>query len=96
MYHDAPGRDTLDPWMLSTLVVGELYDTYGLVTQRTRQEQMCGKLGKGTCRKQSELWDVGYKHEYPFVRQWEDELHQEVDHGVWWWGQVRIQWSLMS
>ena len=55
MYRDAPGRDTLDPWLLSTHVLGELYDTYGVVTQRKRQEQMCDKLEKGAHKKQSEL-----------------------------------------
>ena len=93
MYCGAPGRNTLDPWLLSTLVLGELHDTYGVVTQRTRKEQMCGKLEKGAHKKQSELWDVGYKHEYPFARQWVDKGHQEVDHVVWWWGQVRIEWN---
>ena len=68
----------------STLVLGELHDTYGVVTQRTRQDQMCLKLEKGAHKKQSELWDVGYKHEYPFARQWVAEGHQEVDHVVWW------------
>ena len=34
----------------------------------------------GAYRKQNELWDVGYKHEYPFARQWEDEGNQEVEH----------------
>ena len=57
---------------------------------------MCRKLEKDTHKKKSELWDVGYKHGYPFARKWEDEGHQEVDHGVWWWGQVRIYWSLVS
>ena len=32
MYRDAPGHDTLDPWLLSTLVLGELHDMYGVVT----------------------------------------------------------------
>ena len=50
MYHVAPGRDTLDPWLLSTQVIGELHDTYGVVTQRTRKEQMCGKLEKALKR----------------------------------------------
>ena len=68
MYRNAPGCDTLDPWLLSTLITGELHDTYGVVTQRTQQEQMCGKLEKGIHKKQSELWDVRYKHEYPFAR----------------------------
>ena len=57
---------------------------------------MCGKLEKGAHKKQSELWDVGYKHEYPFARQWVDEGYQEVDHEVWWWGQVRIEWIRVS
>ena len=85
MYRDALGHDTLDPWLLSTLVLGELHDMYGVVTQRTRQEQMCGKLDKGSHKNQIELWDVGYKYEYTFERQWVDEGHHEVDHVVWWW-----------
>ena len=44
---------------------------------------MCGKLEKGTHKKQSELRHVGYKHEYLFARQWVDEGYQEVDCGVW-------------
>ena len=84
VYRDALGRNTLDPWLLSTPVLGELHDTYGVLTQRTWQEQMCGKLEKGAHKKQSEIWNVGYKHEYPFRRQWIGEGHQEVDHGVWW------------
>ena len=55
MYRDTTGRDTLDPWLLSTLVLEELHDTYRVVTQRTRQEQMYGKLEKGAHKKQSEL-----------------------------------------
>ena len=39
---------------------------------------MYGKLEKASHKKQSELWDVGYKNEYPFARQWVDEGHQEV------------------
>ena len=58
MYGDAPGRYTLDPWLLSTLVLGELHDTYGVVTQRTRQEQMCDNLKKDAHKKQSERWDI--------------------------------------
>ena len=69
MYRVAPGRDNLDPWLLSTQVLGELHNTYVVVTRRTQQEQMCSKLEKGAHKKQSELWDVGYKHEYPFIRQ---------------------------
>ena len=55
MYRNALGHDTLDPWLLSTLVLGELHDMYGVVTQRTRQEKMCSKLEKGAHKKQSEL-----------------------------------------
>ena len=55
MYRVAPGRDTLDPWLLSTQILGELHDTYMVVTQRTRQEQMYDKLEKDAHKKQSEL-----------------------------------------
>ena len=79
MYNDAPGRNTLDPWLLSSLVLGELHDTYGVVTQRTRQEQMCGKLEKGVHR-----WWVQAR--VPFCKAMEDKGHQEVDQGVWWGG----------
>ena len=69
IYLDAPRHDTIDPWLLSTPVLGELHDTYGVVTQRTQQEKMCSKLEKGAHKKHNELWDVGYKHEFPFTRQ---------------------------
>ena len=86
MYRDALGRDTLDPWMLCILILGELHDTYMVMTHRIRKEQMCWKLEKGAHKKQSEQWDVGYKHKYPLARQWVGEGHQEVDHEVWRWG----------
>ena len=57
---------------------------------------MHSKWESGAHRIQSRLWDISYKHKHPFARQWEDEGHQEVDHGVWWWGQVMIEWSLVS
>ena len=34
---------------------------------------MCGKLDKDAHKKQSEQC-VGYKHGYPFARQWVDEV----------------------
>ena len=61
MYCDAPGHDTLDPWMCSTLVRGNMpkwNDMYGLVTQRTQQEQMYSRWEKGAHRTQSGLWGV--------------------------------------
>ena len=55
--------NTLDPWLLSSPVFGELHDSYGVMTQRTRQEQICGKLEKDVHRKKkSELCDVGCKY----------------------------------
>ena len=68
IYCDALGRDTLDPWLISTLVLGELHDTHGVVTQRTQKEKICGKLENDAHKRLSELWDVGYKHECPFTR----------------------------
>ena len=59
MYRDAPGHDTLNLWLLSTPVLGELHDTYGVVTQRTRQEQMCSKLEKGARKKKVRYSTLG-------------------------------------
>ena len=51
MYRGALGCDTLNPWLLSTLVLRALHDTYGVATQRRRQERIYGKLEKAAHRK---------------------------------------------
>ena len=29
--------------------------------------------------RESGLWDVGHKHRYHYAKQWEGDIHQEVD-----------------